>query len=117
MAFEKLNERAQKVVLQVMKLIYIEKRYIPDWEIGIRMGVTRAELFQVIESWPNLTDDNDEDEKQLTNMRAINNSLNEALNGVTISNKVWHKWISEPRDEVARIYQMWTAYRERSHTT
>jgi hypothetical protein len=103
---ENLNQREQEVVLQVMKLICAEEQYLEDWEFSIRMSITRDELRRVIESWPNWKDDEDAENARVTFL-AINNSLNEALNGVDISDEVWSQWIGEPRMEVERIFQTW----------
>ena len=77
MAFEKLTEREQKVVLQCMKLI-LEEDYISDQAFSTRLGITRDDLRQVISEWPYLQDDSDEDSKNnpdLTRTLAINNSF------------------------------------------
>lgn len=114
MAFEKLNLREQKIVLQAMKLILTEERYIPDWEFQTRTGITRDELRQVIAEWPHLKDDDDKDSKDnpdLVRILAINNSLNEVLHGVDVSDVDWAKWIVEPREEVKRVYRAWSVHK------
>ena len=114
MAFEKLYEHEKKIVLQVMKLILAEEKYIDNWEFQTRTGITRDELAQVIAEWPHLKDENDEDSKDnpdLVRILAINNSLNEVLNGIKVSEEDWVKWIEVPRNEVKRIYKAWVVHK------
>jgi hypothetical protein len=114
MAFEKLNEHEQKIILQAMNLILTEEDYIGDWEFQPRLGISRDELRQVIAQWPHLQDDDDTDSRDnpdLIRVLAINNSLNEVLNGVDVSDADWQKWIGEPREEVQRGYRTWAIYK------
>ena len=114
MALEKLDEREQKIILQAMKLILTEENYIGDWEFQTRLGISRDELRQVIAEWPHLKDEDDTDSKDnpdLVRILAINNSLNEVLHGVDVSDADWAKWISEPREEVKRIYRAWAVHK------
>ena len=97
-----------------MKLILIEEKYIRDWEFSIRLGITRDELRKVIADWPNLKDDDDTDRKdnpELIRILAINNSLNEILHVVDITEEDWAKWINKPKEEVKKIYHTWAAYK------
>jgi hypothetical protein len=118
MAFEKLDEREQQIILQAMKLILIEEKYIGDWAFPSRTGITRDELRQVITEWPNLKDEDDTDSKNnpdLTRVLAINNSLNEVLHGVSVSDEDWEKWFDEPREEVKRVYNAWAVLKGWKH--
>jgi hypothetical protein len=110
MAFEKLDEREQKAILQAMKLILTEEKYISERAFRSRTGITRDELRQVIAEWPNLKDEDDTDSKDnpdLVRALAINNSLNEVLYGVGVSDADWEKWFDEPREAVKKIYRTW----------
>jgi hypothetical protein len=118
MAFEKLTPKEQKTVLQCMQLI-LEEEYIGDWEFQTRLGITRDELRSVISEWPHLSDEDDTDSKDnpdLVRKLAINNSLNEVLHGVDVSDEIWSKWLDEPREEVKRVYRAWAKHKGCNHT-
>jgi hypothetical protein len=118
MAFEKLDEREQKTIVQAMKLILTEEKYIGEREFRSRIGITRDELRQVIAEWPHLKDEDDTDSKDnpdLVRVLAINNSLNEVLHGVGVSDADWEKWFDEPKEEVKRIYRTWAVLKGRNH--
>lgn len=115
MAFEKLLLAEQKAVLQSMKLI-LKENYIADWEFPLRLGITREQLRQVIAEWPLLPDDNDEYISDRIRALAINNSLNEVLHGVGVSDAVWARWLEEPPEEVKRIFHTWRKHKGWSST-
>ena len=101
MAFTDLSKVEQETVLEVMKFIYTKQEYIGDSEFQTRTGITRPELEQVIHNWPSLND------SMLINQLAINNSFNEVLHGLNISDEVWTAWFSESRDKVREVYFKW----------
>lgn len=74
-----------------------------DSELDTRVGVTRAELGELIEEWPNIEDESRSDFGFL----ALKSCFNEVCNGVQFSVKKWQKWFSVSRDDVRETFSRW----------
>lgn len=108
MAFDKLDRDEQNIVLECMTAI-LKGPYIEDPEFRTRLGIDRAELNEVISAYPNLDDDFDESIASL----AINNCLNEVINGLSIPRSEWNKWFSKTKEGVQKTYVKWAKLKGR----
>ena len=75
--------------------------FFPESEFHILFGLNRNELFQIIQKWPKL-DENDEAVRL-----AINGVFNNLLGYPHKRDDVWHEHISVSRDEIELIYKRW----------
>ncbi len=101
--FSRLSEDEQLVILNAMKATFD----FFDRDFHARLGVTQDEMKQLLACWPDI-DDLDDDS---TSSVAINNSLNDLLHGVGLSDELCQEKIGAPRDEVRRVYAKWASLR------
>jgi hypothetical protein len=90
----------------VRRSIELACRVLED-ECHTRLGVTPTEIQGLLSSWPLVDDSRDDSPACL----AINNSLNDLLNGVGISEAEARKTIGASPSEMERIYRKWAAAR------
>lgn len=102
MAFEKLTEQEQRLILEAMTAI-LNGPYIDDAEFQTRLGIDRLQLREVLDTWPVIEDDNEDSHACI----AINNCMNEVCYGIEISSAAWSKWFTAPRSDVAAVYARW----------
>ena len=86
MAFHQLPRR-QKDLIRECLVAVAQGPFLEEREFQIPTGITRAELETVLAQWPNFDDVADE----ATQTLAINNCLNEILNGVFVSPLQWEQ--------------------------
>jgi hypothetical protein len=103
MAFTKLDANDKELIRQCMVAI-AEGPYIYDEEFQTKLGITRFELKQVLAQWPQL----DDKSKSSKTYLAINNCLNEVLNGVAIPPNDWIHWFDDSRESINQVYSRWT---------
>jgi hypothetical protein len=94
-----LNAAERNIVKECLRAA-VDGPFFPDWEFHSLFGLERAEVKKVLQSWPEL---NEADE---TVAVAINNSFNNLL-GYPDDKKLWPKFLSVTRSEVARIFDKW----------
>lgn len=87
----------------------VDGPFIEDWEFHTRIGVDRQKLRLILSEWPYL-ESNIEESTQV----AINNCMNEIVNGVRISPAEWNKWFVVPKEVVQRTYRKWCALNSQS---
>lgn len=78
-----------------------------DFDFHSRLGVEPEEMRSLLAAWPAVDDGNDGSLAAL----AINNSLNDLLNGTGISDVQALHHVGTSRAEMARVYRKWTAAR------
>lgn len=83
-----------------------------DFDFDTRLGVSHEEMRCFLKEWPNIDDSKDETAICI----AINNSLNDLLNGQGISDLEAKKLIGVSCDEMRRIYRKWVLGRGWSST-
>ncbi len=76
--------------------------FFPEWEFHTLFGLERKGLKSILESWPNL----DEDDESV--VLAINHSLNNLLGYPSNpKDQEWSKFISVSTVDVKRIFDKW----------
>jgi hypothetical protein len=77
MTLAALDPAEREIVRKAMQAMF---RFF-DEDFGSRLGVTEEVMRRLLEDWPNIDDKNDESDGCL----AVNNSLNDLLHGIGIS--------------------------------
>ena len=99
MSLEELTKQEQNAVRECM-LAILKGSEIEAPEFQTRLGIDRSHLQNVLASWPHLED--------TENTRlAINNCMNEVVNGVYISPQNWERWFTMSREEVRAASEHW----------
>jgi len=83
-----------------------------DWDFQTRLGISQKEMHALLSAWSNINDADDNSRECL----AVNNALNDLLNGVGISDEQALELVGADRTELKRIYQKWAAARGWAHT-
>ena len=100
MSLEQLSENERQIVLECLRAAY-EGPFFPDEEFHTIFGLYRAEIGEVISSWPDI------DESQLNVKLAINNAMNNLLGYPHRRQDVWAEYISVTAEEVYRVFSKW----------
>jgi hypothetical protein len=108
MSLASLNEEEKEVVRRTMAATF---DYF-TFDFGTRIGVEQEEMSKLLEAWPDLDDSDDESSVSL----AINNSMNDLLNGEGISESDAKEKIGVSKDEMRRVYKKWANARAWDHT-
>lgn len=74
-----------------------------SFDFQARLGLEPEEMSELLKSWPNVDDTSDDSQACL----AVNNSLNDLLHGVGISEEESVRLLGVGRGEVYRIYRKW----------
>ena len=77
------------------------------WDYQTRLGLAPDQMKALLANWPTVDDADDESDACL----GINNSLNELLNGVGISEGEALRLIGVSRAELNRIFEKWATAR------
>jgi hypothetical protein len=78
----------------------VEGPFFPDWEFRTLMGVSRAEVAEVLHRWPDGPDAQTQD-------LAVNNVLNMLLGYPHGRDDLWPDFIAADRDEVRSVLERW----------
>ena len=105
MYLSKLSEQEQEVVIQCMKAI-LNGDFLKH-EFQTRLGISEMELKEVLVSFPDI-DDSDDDSRVT---RALNNCMNEVCHGIRFRSAEWEKWFTFERDLAIEVYEKWTQLR------
>ena len=108
MSLNILTHSEQEVVRRTMEGAF---KYF-DFDFDTRLGVSEDEMRGLLRQWPNV-DDSDDDGCACV---AINNTLNDLLHGVGISDDEAMQLTGVNRAEMYRIYKKWASARGRSST-
>lgn len=104
MTVESLSPEAQAVVRAVLAFISTTRQL--DGELETRLGVDRRELAATLMRWPAVDDRADESPSAV----AINNALNEVVNGLELSADEWRE-LGATRAQVESAYAEWATKR------
>lgn len=78
-----------------------------DVDFQTRLGVDPDTMRSLLSNWPNVDDSGDDSDARL----AINNTLNDLLDGVGISEREALELTGVGREELRRIYRTWVKAR------
>ena len=78
-----------------------------DWDFEIRLSVSPETMRALLAAWPAVDDADDDSDACL----AVNNALNDLLNGVGISEAEALEQVGVSRAEMGRVYRKWAAAR------
>lgn len=106
MTVESLSSDSQAVIRRV--LAFISGTRLLDGEFETRLGVDRAHIAEALMRWPAVDDRADSS----PGARAINNALNEVLNGMDLSEEDW-LGLGATRSQAELAYAEWITSRER----
>ena len=101
---ERLSLEAQAVIRRALAFVTTTREL--DGEFETRLGVDRRELADALLRWPAVDDRTDEAPATV----AINNALNEVVNGLTLSPHDWAR-LGATREQVQRAYTEWAMAR------
>ena len=104
MAIESLSPEAQAIIRRA--IAFVATTHQLDGEFETRLGVERAEVAKVLMRWPAVDDHGDDAPVTV----AINNALNELVNGMDLSAEEWRQ-IGTTRGEVEAAYAAWATAR------
>lgn len=96
-----------EIILECMTFI-LKSNEIEDWEFHPRLGVDRPTLAAVIECFPSV--DGEYDDEEL----CVNNCLNEVCHALHFSETQWREWFTFSKDEVREIYRRWSLQKGRN---
>jgi hypothetical protein len=82
------------------------------FEFEARMGITEESASFLLENWPNINDVDDDSDACL----AVNNSLNDLLHGIGITDERSRELTGVNREELRRIYRKWATARGWKYT-
>ena len=81
-------------------------------EFQTRMGVTESEAAELLMRWPGVDDRDDNSRASV----AINNAMNEMLNGLGLSDAELERRIGGDRGRLASVYHEWARLRGQRST-
>ncbi len=99
-----LDERAV-----VRRLLAATFEFFDDVDFHLRLGIESAKMHALLADWKNIDDSSDKSDACL----AINNSLNDLLHGVGISESQALALAGVSKPEIDRIYRKWAIARGR----
>ena len=108
MSLASLNAGEREIVRRAMAATF--DYFTVDF--GSRIGIEPEEMRNLLNTWPDLDDFDDASPACV----AINNSLNDLLNGEGISESDALAKIGVNRDEMLRVYVKWAHARGWDHT-
>ena len=100
MSLALLNSHEYSLVLECLQFI-VSKSEFDDDNTHSRLGVTQAEIWQLINTWSEVDDTVALSVAHI----AIHNSLNEVCNGVSFTSERWKRWFSVPQTEICRVFE------------
>jgi hypothetical protein len=109
MALSKLTADERDVVRRAMEAIFL---FLPSDEFHPRLGVTPDFMRSLLRSWSEIDDSDDDSDACL----AVNNTMNDLLTGIGISEDDAKLFVGADRAEMLRIYIKWAKARGWSWT-
>ena len=100
MALTQLDEQERQVVLDCLRAA-VDGPFFPEWEFHTLFGLTRQEVKQITNTWPEIDDSNEEA------ALAINNAMSNLLHYPHRQEEAWRTFISVTPREVERVFQKW----------
>jgi hypothetical protein len=108
MALASLTPEEREVVRRTMQAAF---RYF-DFDFQTRLGIEPDAMRSLLAAWPIVDDTNDDSNACL----AVNNSFNDLLHGVGISEAEALELVGVSRAEMGRVYRKWATARGWSKT-
>src|SRR5262249_6667494 len=102
MSLSALNETEKSVLLRALQLM-AGGRIIEEWEFSPRIGMELAEFRELLSRWPSWDDASDDSFECL----AINNTLNDLLHGVGITEDKCLQNLGASKRELLALYDKW----------
>jgi hypothetical protein len=103
MTLDALAPEEREVIRRTMAATF---RFI-NFDFQPRLGISPDAMRALLNAWPGVDDRQDDSEACL----AINNSLNDLLHGVGISEAEAMDLVGIDREEMLRVYRKWAAAR------
>jgi NADH:ubiquinone oxidoreductase subunit E len=110
MSFAKLTQNEKQIILQCLNAI-LNGSFL-EHEFHARLGIEIEDLSQVVSTYPNIEDSDDNSNETI----AINNCLNEVCHGISFLEREWREWFNVQRSEVDEVYRKWAILRGWSRT-
>jgi hypothetical protein len=104
MTVESLSPETQSVIRRALAFVSTSRQL--DGEFETRLGVDRGMLAETLMRWPGVNDRDDASPSAV----AINNALNEVVNGLGLSAEDWRQ-LGASRAEVESAYAEWATKR------
>lgn len=101
MKLKNLDGKETEIVQKCMECIAGGKVILHDWEFQLVMGVTVDEFIEIINTWPEI-DENDENV-----LMAINNSMNNLLGYPHGKHDQWEEYMDVPLNRINEVFQKW----------
>ncbi len=101
---ESLSPESQAIIQRALAFISTTREL--DGEFETRMGTERQDLAEALRRWPAVDDGSEAAPVTL----AINNALNEVVNGLTLSAGDWGR-LGATREQVEAAYAEWATRR------
>jgi hypothetical protein len=103
MSLQSLDPAEREIIRRSMEATFL----FFDDDFHTRLGIEAATMRALLQAWPDVDDAEDGSDACL----AINNSLNDLLHGVGISEAQALAHVGVTRDEMARVYDKWARAR------
>jgi hypothetical protein len=108
MSLADLTSEEREVVRRAMEATL----QLLGWDLDARIGVPTQTMRGFLDRWPQMDDLSDQSDGCL----AINNSLNDLLHGLGITDEQALDFVGVHREELLRVYVKWTESRGWSAT-
>jgi hypothetical protein len=106
MPLDALNQNDLALLGRVLGLM-AKGDIIEEFEFGARIGVELPAFQEMISKWPAWDDTNDRSPECL----AINNTLNDLLHGIGLSERRCTEMLGVGKEELLGLYRKWAASR------
>jgi hypothetical protein len=106
MSATNLTEDEQKIVGACLRAA-VAGPFFPEWEFSTLFGLSRSEVRDVSDRYPDVDQDDDTEMGNDDSWLAINNAFSNILSYPHGQEAVWSEWISVPASEVERVYKKW----------
>jgi hypothetical protein len=103
MSLHSLEPAEREIVRRSLEVTFL----FFDEDFHTRLGVDAATMRALLEAWPHIDDAEDESDACI----AVNNSLNDLLHGIGLSDAQTRALVGATRDEMARVYHKWARAR------
>jgi hypothetical protein len=106
MPFATLNQNDVALIGRALRALAAGD-IVHDFEFGGRIGVELAQFQEMVARWPAWDDADDRSAECL----AINNTLNDLLHGLGLSERQCIELLGVGRDRLIRVYRAWAGSR------
>lgn len=99
MTIRALSSEERDIVLKALSATF---QYF-DFDFDARLGIDPEDMHRLIAAWPDIDDSDDDGQAAL----AINNTLNDFLHGVGLTDEDFTIIADVNRSEILQIYRKW----------